>query len=747
MRRIKNSPESEEIILDVNLLAAYGPPSPSSSSSSSSSLQKILEEKAQKEKDVSKVKREDWVLKHCDVGDWEPSPDHSLLAFSLDTSGDETYDIYVINLNHGTYERFASTFATSSSFSTSSTSSISSSLLRGLPITVIKETAGDIVWGKDNQSLYYTTKDSKARPYKLWKHHLPDMEVDPRSIYVWNGQQPISLTSSSPGIKEEEEEEKEKEAQKDLLMFTEEDEMFWMGISKTVTGRFLICRTGGKIRAELRVLDLEKENEQEQNAPPQWAIIESRDSRIRYSVTHHGNYLYILTNKDDAINMKLMRLAIDDLYTNLADESNSTKHLWEEVIPYTGKRKLDYMTSLASHLVLYGREYGQQQVWFLPLPALNLEEEKDGKDGSCFQLQSLPMEDAIYSVSGGQNNNFQSRKVRMHYSSPVTPSKTYDVDLFTMEKTLLKQVEVPNFEASKYTTARLFVPQEETDIKAEIPISIIYSKEIYPDLDINQLVKSSSSENNKNLDLPVLLYGYGSYGHCVDPAFVSSKLVLLDRGIIYIYGHIRGGGEMGREWYEKEGKFLTKKNTFADFICIADYLTNHLKLTNSQRLAIEGRSAGGLLIGACINLRPELFKLAILGVPFVDVMNSMCDSTIPLTVIEWEEWGNPNEKIYFDYMSEYSPYDNIQQETSNYPSLYITGGLHDPRVAYWEPAKFLARIRARYNNEERDSSTKDHFLLKLDMTSGHFSASDRYNYLKETSYCYSYMIDQICGEK
>jgi len=189
---------------------------------------------------------------------------------------------------------------------------------------------------------------------------------------------------------------------------------------------------------------------------------------------------------------------------------------------------------------------------------------------------------------------------------------------------------------------------------------------------------------------------------------------------------------------------LTKKNTFDDFICIAEYLVNNLQLTNPQRLAIEGRSAGGLLIGACINQRPDLFKLAILGVPFVDVMNSMCDSTVPLTVIEWEEWGNPNEKKYFDYMLEYSPYDNIQKDTSHYPSLYITGGLHDPRVAYWEPAKFVARIRARYTNQKSDEEKKHYFLMRLDMTSGHFSASDRYHYLKEMAYCYTYLIDQIC---
>ena len=232
---------------------------------------------------------------------------------------------------------------------------------------------------------------------------------------------------------------------------------------------------------------------------------------------------------------------------------------------------------------------------------------------------------------------------------------------------------------------------------------------------------------------PTMLYAYGSYGICIDPCFHRNILPYLDRGMIYVIAHIRGGGEMGRYWYEEQGKYLNKRNTFSDFINCAEHLIEN-KFTNPDKLAIEGRSAGGLLMGAVLNMRPDLFKIAVAGVPFVDCVNTMCDPSIPLTTGEWEEWGNPNESKYFDYMLSYSPYDNVREQP--YPNILITSGLYDPRVAYWEPAKWASKLRSL-------KTDKNDVLLKMDLDVGHFSASDRYKYLREKSFEQSVVMDYL----
>jgi oligopeptidase B len=261
-------------------------------------------------------------------------------------------------------------------------------------------------------------------------------------------------------------------------------------------------------------------------------------------------------------------------------------------------------------------------------------------------------------------------------------------------------------------------------------MSIVYRKDL--------LSTTSQSESNSNTlqlkeSAPCLLYGYGSYGACMDPGFDFKKLVLLKRGLVYCIAHIRGGGEMGMPWYEDEGKYLTKQNTFSDFSDCAKYLVKE-KITNTDQLGICGRSAGGLLIGSVVNQSPELFKCAIASVPFVDVMTTMADPSIPLTVGEWEEWGNPNEEKYHKYMDSYSPLDNVKAQ--NYPSILITAGLFDPRVAYWEPAKWVAKLR-EYKTDDNP------LLMKVDMSTGHFSASDRYKYIKEMAFEYSFLCDQV----
>jgi len=266
-----------------------------------------------------------------------------------------------------------------------------------------------------------------------------------------------------------------------------------------------------------------------------------------------------------------------------------------------------------------------------------------------------------------------------------------------------------------YVCKRIFATAAD---KTKIPISMVHLKSIY---------------DNGVTPKPTFLYGYGSYGICIDPGFHKMILPYLDRGMIYCIAHVRGGGEMGRYWYEEQGKYLNKRNTFSDFIACAEHLIDN-GITTPDLLACEGRSAGGLLIGATINMRPDLFKVAVAGVPFVDVMNTMCDPSIPLTTGEWEEWGNPNEHKYHDYMLSYSPYDNVREQ--DYPNILITAGLHDPRVAYWEPAKWASKLRAMKTDDNE-------VVTKFDLSSGHFSASDRYKYIREKSFDQAYVLDKL----
>jgi len=328
---------------------------------------------------------------------------------------------------------------------------------------------------------------------------------------------------------------------------------------------------------------------------------------------------------------------------------------------------------------------------------------------------SLP--EQAYSLWFGDNREADAEWLRLGYSSPVTPKQVLDYHPASGQLLVRKQQEVPGFDPALYAVRRLLAPSR--DGQTLVPISLVSKLGLDPS------------------PRPLLLYGYGSYGVCVDPSFDSKLVSLLDRGVVYAIAHVRGGGDgpPGRGvWYEQQGKYLHKTNTFTDFADCARYLVEE-GLTASDRMACVGRSAGGLLVGAVVNMFPGLFKAAVADVPFVDVMNTMSDPSIPLTVTEWEEWGNPNEAQYFHYMLSYSPYDNVKPQ--DYPALLVTAGLNDPRVAYWEPAKWVARLR------EMKTNPTSPVLLKTDMSTGHFSASDRYKYIRETAFEYSFILDQI----
>jgi len=333
------------------------------------------------------------------------------------------------------------------------------------------------------------------------------------------------------------------------------------------------------------------------------------------------------------------------------------------------------------------------------------------------QVHYVDFPEPVYTYWRSRNPDFNTNILRFNYTSLVTPRSVFDYDMDTKTRELKKQYEVlGGYDPSLYQSERIFAKASDGTM---VPISLVYKKGMVKD------------GNN-----PLYLYGYGAYGISREPTFSSNRLSLLDRGFIYAIAHVRGGGEMGRYWYD-EGKLLKKKNTFTDFIACAEHLIAE-NYSSSDKLVIYGGSAGGLLVGAVTNMRPDLFKAVIADVPFVDALNTMLDPSIPLTVIEYEEWGNPNEKEYYDYMKSYSPYDNVG--TKDYPHMLITAGLNDPRVQYWEPAKWTAKLRAL-------KTDKNILLLKTKMGEGHMGASGRYDYLKDIAFEYAFIFDLFGIEK
>ncbi|MEE2718368.1 MAG: S9 family peptidase [Planctomycetota bacterium] len=467
----------------------------------------------------------------------------------------------------------------------------------------------------------------------------------------------------------------------DELVFHEPDGRYFVGIDRSRSGDWLVLGIGSKITSEYHVLAADE-------PWGEFEVVAPRRQGIEYSVEQSGDTFYILTN-EDAMNFKVVA----------APTSSPGIEHWSELVPHDEDVYILGVDAFRDHLVLSQRRDGYRELKVIDL-----------RDGSSRVLE-LP--ERVSTVRPNVNAEFDTDVYRFGYTSMTTPSSIYEEHLDTGERSLLKQDEVlGDFDASDYVARRITATSGDG---TEIPISIVHRRGIEPD--------------GTN---PVLLYGYGSYGSSMDPRFSSARISLLDRGVVFAMGHIRGGSEMGRHWYE-DGKFLKKRNTFDDFIACAETLRD-TGWAHPDRIAIEGASAGGLLIGATINMRPELFCAAHAGVPFVDVMNTMLDPSIPLTVIEYEEWGNPNDPVYYDYMKSYSPYDNVTAQA--YPNLLITAGLNDPRVHYWEPAKWTARMR--------DLATGDSMLLlKTNMGAGHGGSSGRYDYLREIAFEFAFMLDHL----
>ncbi|WP_019505148.1 S9 family peptidase [Pleurocapsa sp. PCC 7319] len=468
---------------------------------------------------------------------------------------------------------------------------------------------------------------------------------------------------------------------KDVLVYQEDDEAYYLGVGKTRSRAYILLELGSKITSECHYLDAN-------NPRGEFKLFQPRQTGVEYSIEHHSDRFYIVTN-EEAVNFRLRSTPVDS-----TDKTN-----WKTVIPHRENVMLEGIDAFADYLVIYERKGG--------LPTARIQTLATG------EITELTFPEPTFSFSGGNNPEFDTTKFRFGYSSMITPSSVFDYDLETGERELKKETEVlGGYDRSLYASERLIATASDG---TEVPISLVYKKGI-----------------NQDSSNPLWLTGYGSYGYPYPATFSSVRLSLLDRGFIFAIAHIRGGQEMGRKWYE-EGKFLHKKNTFTDFIACAEHLIAE-KWTNSDRLVISGGSAGGLLMGAVINLRPDLFKAVIADVPFVDVLTSILDTSLPLTVLEWEEWGNPNQPEYYDYIKSYSPYDNVTAK--DYPALLITAGLNDSRVKYWEPAKWTAKLR--------EMKTDDHLLLlKTNMSAGHGGASGRYEHLQEIAFEYAFVLDQL----
>ena len=466
----------------------------------------------------------------------------------------------------------------------------------------------------------------------------------------------------------------------DELVFEEKDETFGCFVYKTKSRKFLIIGSYQTLSSEYRFLDADNPN-------GEWKIIQPRERDLEYGVAHYGDSFYIVTNYK-AKNFRLMKTSV----------TATTKEHWQEVIPHRDDVLLEDIEIFKDYLVVGERKNGQTELRVIKW-----------SDNSEYYIK---FPDPAYLAYTGANPEFDTNILRLGYTSMTTPNSTYDYNMDTKERELLKQQEVmdDNFSPDNYISERHFAAVRDG---VKVPISLVYKKGL-----------------KKDGNAPLLLYGYGSYGSTMDPYFSSVRLSLLDRGFVFAIAHIRGGQEMGRQWYE-DGKLLKKKNTFYDFIDCGEYLVKE-NFTSKEHLYAMGGSAGGLLMGAVANMRPDLWNGIVAGVPFVDVINTMLDETIPLTTGEFDEWGNPKIKKYYDYIKSYSPYDNV--EAKDYPNMLVTTGYWDSQVQYWEPEKWVAKLRELKTDHNR-------LIMYCNMDVGHGGASGRFERYKETALEYAFLLD------
>jgi oligopeptidase B len=472
----------------------------------------------------------------------------------------------------------------------------------------------------------------------------------------------------------------------DFLVYQDDDERFNVGAGRTRDGEYIVLESASHTTTECRVLCADEPE-------GKFRVICERQDEHEYYIDHRNGLWYIRTN-DEGRNFRLV----------ICPVGREERDHWMECIPHRDNVMLEDIDLFDRFYIACEREDG--------LPRLRLWRFMR-KTSIAESIGEIAFPEPAYSAHPHINRNFDTRTFRYAYQSLVTPSSVFEYDFGTGESLLLKQVEVPGgFDRTLYASERIHATASDG---TEVPISIVYRKD-----------KRMPGKN------PLYVYGYGSYGYALPLGFGSNRLSLMDRGIVIAYAHIRGGGDLGKTWHDA-GKMLVKRNTFTDFITAVEHLTAN-GYGDPARVAIEGGSAGGLLMGAVVNLRPDLFRAVVSHVPFVDVMNTMLDASLPLTVPEYEEWGNPNEEQHFNYMLSYSPYDNLKQ--GSYPSMLVKTSLHDSQVMYWEPAKYVAKLRTL-------KTDGNPLLLVTNMKAGHGGASGRYDYLKEIAFDYAFLLKEL----
>ncbi len=472
----------------------------------------------------------------------------------------------------------------------------------------------------------------------------------------------------------------------DVLVYQDDDGRFNLGVGRTRDGKFLVLESASHTASECWTLAADRPD-------GKFDLIAAREDEHEYSIDHRNGLWFIRTN-DKGRNFRLVTAPV---------ETPGREH-WTERIPHRADVMLEDVDLFAGFFVACEREDG--------LPRLRLWSfAAQGPEAK--QVSEIAFPEPAYSASPHINRIFDTTTYRYAYQSLVTPSSVYKYDVASGISTLLKQVEIPGgFDRSLYASDRIHATASDG---VEVPVSLVYRKD-----------KRKKGWN------PLYVYGYGSYGYSLPLGFNSNRLSLLDRGLVLAYAHIRGGGDLGKPWHDA-GKMLVKRNTFTDFIAAVEHLTK-AGYGDPARVAIEGGSAGGLLMGAVVNLRPDLFRVVLSHVPFVDVMNTMLDASLPLTVPEYEEWGNPNEETYFNYMLSYSPYDNLKP--GSYPAMLVKTSLFDSQVMYWEPAKYVAKLRTL-------KAGNHPLLLVTNMQAGHGGASGRYDYLKEIAFDYAFLLKEL----
>ena len=549
---------------------------------------------------------------------------------------------------------------------------------------------GDYSVSEDNKLLAYSVDYVSRREYAISVKNLETGEIlednipDTDGGVTWaNDNQTLFYTKQDPVTLRSYQIYKHKlgtPSSEDVLVYEETDETFGTFIYKTKSRKYLIIGSYQTMSNEYQFLDASTPD-------GEWKMIQPRERGLEYGVDHYGDSFYITTNQD-AKNFKLVKAPVAD----------PGKENWEDLIAHRPNVLFEGIDIFKDYLVVTERDKGLRKLRIMPW---------DGRDEHYIEFN-----DPTYRVSTSSNPEFDTQIVRYNYMSMTTPNSTIDYNMTTKEETVLKQQEVlgGKFSPDNYQSERLMATARDGK---QVPISIVYKKGV-----------------EKNGQAPLLLYSYGSYGSTLDPWFSSVRLSLLDRGFVFALAHIRGGQDLGREWYE-DGKLLNKKNTFTDFIDCGKYLIEK-NYTSSEHLYAQGGSAGGLLMGAVVNMAPDLWNGVIAQVPFVDVINTMLDESIPLTTGEFDEWGNPKDSIYYDYIKSYSPYDNV--EAKDYPNMLVTTGYWDSQVQYWEPAKWVALLRELKTDENM-------LIMDCNMEVGHGGASGRFDSYKETAMEYAFLFN------